>query len=129
MTSSAQYNNREIALNASHCFCSPIDAYHRDVYRGCLYYLTCDRNTLSNIYITRNIIAPLGLNSTTYDVSHAEQFGTLADGFVTNGVGGERIFKPIPYWTKRGGQDFLAGPGGVISNVKDLVCVMNYLAL
>ena len=85
-------------------------------------------------YISRNIISPLGLNSTTYNFSEAERYGKLADGFVDiRGVeawnwDGKIIFKPIPIWNLNVGDDLSAGPGGVITNVKDLACLLISLA-
>ena len=75
-------------------------------------------------YITRNIISPLGMNSTTYSIAEAEKLGKVADGFVDTNVENmnpNRRFKPIPFWSKKGGEDLIAGPGGVISNAKDMV--------
>ena len=84
-------------------------------------------------YITRNIISPLGLNWTTYDTSEADQTGKLAEGFWDVGTipalnkSGEILFKPIPFWNKKGGVDLLAGAGGIISNAKDMACVPHYI--
>jgi CubicO group peptidase (beta-lactamase class C family) len=82
-------------------------------------------------YITQNIILPLGLNSTTYNVTEAEQSGKLAEGFLDTGrselalKGHKKIrFKPIPFWTKNGGGEVISGAGGVISNAKDMVNVL-----
>jgi CubicO group peptidase (beta-lactamase class C family) len=85
-------------------------------------------------YITRNIISPLGLNWTTYDITEAEQSGKLAEGFLNIGVQtwnehGKIRSKPIPFWVKKGGDDLIAGAGGVISNAKDMVCVLCYVPL
>ena len=88
--------------------------------------------TLFQTYITCNIIAPLSMNSTTYNISVAEQFGTVADVFVDTGVGEvmengdqKRRFKPVLFWNKNGGDDLIAGAGGVISNAKDMVCALD----
>ena len=70
------------------------------------------------------------MNFTTYNITEAEQLGTVADGFVDTGFeetekGDQKErFKPIPFWTKKGGDDLLAGAGGVISNAKDMVRVL-----
>ena len=85
-------------------------------------------------YITHNIISPLGLNWTIYDTSEADQTGKLAEAFWDisttpwNKIE-ETIFKPIPFWNKKGGVDLMAGAGGVISNAKDMASVPYYIPL
>jgi CubicO group peptidase (beta-lactamase class C family) len=95
------------------------------------YIVSHTTGTPFHTFITDNIISPLGLTWTTYNSSKAEQSGKLADGFLDNGVieawNGDRKprFKPVPCLIS--GDNLSAGPGGVISNAKDLVCALDYI--
>ncbi|KAF8513980.1 beta-lactamase/transpeptidase-like protein [Gautieria morchelliformis] len=87
-------------------------------------------------YITQNIILPLDLNSTTYNITEAEQSGKIAEAFLDTGSSGLGMkgdwkirFKPIPFWTKKGGGEVLAGAGGIISNAKDMATWLQTLLL
>ncbi|KAF8586654.1 beta-lactamase/transpeptidase-like protein [Ramaria rubella] len=86
-------------------------------------------------YIDRNIIAPAGLISTTHNVNKAVQSGKLVEGFVdtgrdeTKGEGEQKIrFRPVTFWDAETG-DIMAGPGGVMSNAKDLATWLQVLLL
>jgi CubicO group peptidase (beta-lactamase class C family) len=80
-------------------------------------------------FITENIISPLGVSCTTYNVTEAKLSGRLADGFLSpwadeNTGEGKRklVLKPIPFWTTEHDSGLMAGAGGVISTANDLVC-------
>jgi CubicO group peptidase (beta-lactamase class C family) len=82
-------------------------------------------------YVTRNIISPLGLSSTTYNISQTEHSGKLVDGFVDTGKDekkgegrGKLRFRPVRYWNWERSEDLSAGAGGVISSATDMVCSM-----
>ncbi|KAF8509526.1 beta-lactamase/transpeptidase-like protein [Hysterangium stoloniferum] len=87
-------------------------------------------------FITENVISPLGLDSTTYNLTEAEVSGHLADGFVGTGMDenmgeGKRklVFKPVPFETTEDEVELNAGPGGVISSANDLMTWLQTLLL
>ena len=72
------------------------------------------------------------MNWTTYSITEAQQFGIVAAGSVDTNESDvvehedqKRRFKPIQFLTKNGRDDLMTGPGGILSNVKGLVCVHN----
>jgi CubicO group peptidase (beta-lactamase class C family) len=76
-------------------------------------------------YITEKIFQPLDLRDTTFNATTASKSGKLADGFVQIVPCGQEKcveFKPVPYWDPLAGHSVVDPAGGIISNVKDLVC-------
>ncbi|KAJ7144406.1 beta-lactamase/transpeptidase-like protein [Mycena epipterygia] len=79
-------------------------------------------------YVNDFILAPLGMQSTTYSSEHAAKSGNLADGMARDSVNRTRdVFgagrvRAIPYWapSKDGEGHSFSGAGGVISNAKDM---------
>ena len=65
-------------------------------------------------FVQSRIIAPLGMNATTYSPSGAEKTGKLTQTW-TRGV------RRIPYWFPDEVAALFAGPGGAISNAEDMV--------
>lgn len=96
------------------------------------YIISHATGTPFQTFITDHIISPLGLKWTTYNSSIAEQSGKLADGFLDTidewNADRKPVFKPVPFWNLLDNFDLSAGPGGVISNAKDLACILNYVA-
>ncbi|KAF8585051.1 beta-lactamase/transpeptidase-like protein [Ramaria rubella] len=79
-------------------------------------------------FVTRNILSPAGMTSTTYKVTEAVQSGRFADGFLITGKDkeGKLSFKPIPFWDEKT-QTLDAAAGGVISNAKDMATWLQVL--
>ncbi|KAJ7058190.1 beta-lactamase/transpeptidase-like protein [Mycena amicta] len=87
-------------------------------------------------YVQENIFDKLGMGSSTYSFARANATGKMADSFAREGnattnplVPGQT--HPIPFWLQLGGDDgnFASGPGGVISNLNDLVSWLKMLML
>ena len=66
-------------------------------------------------FVTSRIFKPLGMGSSTYSIDAAIQSGRFTDTWTSFG-------RLIPSWIKEEFVDLIAGPGGVISSVEDLVC-------
>lgn len=86
-------------------------------------------------YVNEQILAPLELNSTTFNPEDAFESGNLAEGFMayeTNVTGGEgwakNKYRPIPYWCDAVSARVNAGAGGIISSTDDMVCMAFLLA-
>ncbi|KAJ6462271.1 beta-lactamase/transpeptidase-like protein [Mycena vitilis] len=81
-------------------------------------------------YVTDNIIAPLGLNSTTYSFAEANATGRLADGFVVDTAGNWRA---RPYFLGETTQseigDTFSGPAGILTSATDAVRWLQMLLL
>ncbi|KAJ7144400.1 beta-lactamase/transpeptidase-like protein [Mycena epipterygia] len=79
-------------------------------------------------YVNDFILAPLGMQSTTYSSERAARSGNLADGMARDSVNRTRdVFgagrvRAIPYWapSKDGEGYYFSGAGGVISNANDM---------
>ncbi|KAJ7607677.1 beta-lactamase/transpeptidase-like protein [Roridomyces roridus] len=79
-------------------------------------------------YADQFIFKPLGMDSTTHFSGQAEKSGNLADGFAREGVNrtedlfGRGRVRAMPFWAPNDGAPGhgLSGPGGVISNAKDM---------
>lgn len=79
-------------------------------------------------FVNDNIFAPLGMASSTYNVTTAKLSGNLAEGYavearnVTGGSGWEKtIYRPIPYFLPQESTEVNAGAGGVITSLHDIV--------
>ncbi|CAK5267136.1 unnamed protein product [Mycena citricolor] len=76
-------------------------------------------------YIHEHLFAPLGMNSSTYSVAEAENWGTLADGYYwsmqdwSRGINGT-LTPTIPYFQRPGEEGIWAGAGGVLTSARDL---------
>nr|GAT43184.1 predicted protein [Mycena chlorophos] len=89
--------------------------------------LLSGRPTFSE-YVQENIFDALGMNSSTYSFTRANATGRLASGFgragnaTTNPLLPTEIY-PLPYWLETGGDagNFLSGPAGVITSLRDMV--------
>ncbi|KAJ7025417.1 beta-lactamase/transpeptidase-like protein [Mycena alexandri] len=79
-------------------------------------------------YVNKFILAPLGMDATTYYSKAAEESGHLADGFGRDGVNqtedvfGQGQVRAYPYWAPNEGKPghVISGAGGLISNAKDM---------
>ncbi|KAJ7742566.1 beta-lactamase/transpeptidase-like protein [Mycena metata] len=79
-------------------------------------------------YVRNFILAPLGMDATTYYSKAAEESGHLADGFGRDGVNqsedvfGQGQVRAYPFWAPNEGKPghVISGAGGVISNAKDM---------
>lgn len=70
-------------------------------------------------YVTSRIFEPLNMTSTTFSYASAASSGHLPDAFTHSGGEG---FRRIPYlFDTEAKEVFIAGAGGVISNVVDMV--------
>jgi len=65
-------------------------------------------------FVTSRIFKPLGMTSSTYSIDAAIKTGRFTDTWTEFG-------RLIPHWMETEFEDLVAGPGGVISSVKDLV--------
>lgn len=79
-------------------------------------------------FVTEKVLKPLGMDASTYIYDEVMVGHGLADGFVIvesghpEGKGRDKaIYKPTPYFDLQGNTSLIAGAGGVISNVKDVV--------
>ncbi|KAJ6462270.1 beta-lactamase/transpeptidase-like protein [Mycena vitilis] len=83
-------------------------------------------------YVTDNIIAPLGMNSTTYSFAEANATGRMADGFAEDTAGS---LHPRTYFFENttlgglGDSASFSGPGGVLSCATDAVRWLQMLLL
>ena len=77
--------------------------------------------TLSGVpfveFVKNRILKPLRMTQTTYSVDEAVQSGKASETWTTFG-------RRIPLWMEGIETELVAGPGGLISNVKELVCVI-----
>ena len=73
-------------------------------------------------YVRERIFSPLNMTSTTYRPSEAAESGKATENWT--GMG-----RRIPWWFTDDQVELIAGPGGVISNVPDMVCGLYYLSL
>jgi CubicO group peptidase (beta-lactamase class C family) len=75
-------------------------------------------STLSGIrfvdFVDYRIFKPLGMNSSTYSIDAAIRSGRFTNTWTSFG-------RLIPPWIEEEFVDLVAGPGGVISNVEELV--------
>ena len=67
-------------------------------------------------FLEERIFHPLNMSSTTFSPDKAKQSGKLADVWHASG-------RLIPFWITEDTIDLHAGPGGIISSVKDMVGV------
>jgi CubicO group peptidase (beta-lactamase class C family) len=65
-------------------------------------------------FVSNRIFKPLGMNSSTYSIDAATQTGKFSETWTSFG-------RLIPPWIEDEFEDLIAGPGGVISNVEELV--------
>ena len=66
-------------------------------------------------FVKERIFDPLGMTSTTFSVDEAIRSGKFTQMWFISG-------RRIPYWFSEDIMQLNAGPGGVISNVVDMVC-------
>jgi len=66
-------------------------------------------------YVTERIFQQLNMTSTTYSIEAALKSGKVTQTWSPFG-------RRIPFWFNSTAATLIAGPGGVISNVEDLVC-------
>lgn len=71
-------------------------------------------------YATKRVFDVLGMNATTFDPSLAERSGYLSHAWSYTG-------RRIPLWFGSDASEMLAGPGGVISNARDMVGLVHCL--
>ncbi len=64
-------------------------------------------------FVNSRIFKPLGMTSSTYSIDAALQTGRFTNTWTSFG-------RLIPPWIEENSVDITAGPGGVISSVKDL---------
>lgn len=67
-------------------------------------------------YIQERIFNPLNMNKTTFSAAKASQSGKLTESWTSFG-------RLIPSWFPDDEIDLLAGAGGIISNVEDMVSI------
>jgi CubicO group peptidase (beta-lactamase class C family) len=65
-------------------------------------------------FVTSRIFKPLGMGSSTYSIDEAIKTGKFTGTWTSFG-------RLIPPWIKDEFVDLMAGPGGVISSVEELV--------
>jgi CubicO group peptidase (beta-lactamase class C family) len=65
-------------------------------------------------FVDKRIFKPLGMNSSTYSINAAIKSSKFTGTWTSFG-------RSIPPWIEEGFVDLVAGPGGVISNVEELV--------
>jgi CubicO group peptidase (beta-lactamase class C family) len=65
-------------------------------------------------FVNGRIFKPLGMNSSTYSIDAATQTGKFSETWTSFG-------RLIPPWIEAEFEDLIAGPGGVISSVEELV--------
>lgn len=67
-------------------------------------------------FVQERIFDPLNMTSSTFSLSKAVQSGKMTQswGSMANG-------RRIPHWMKDSVMDMIAGAGGIISNVVDMV--------
>ena len=65
-------------------------------------------------FVNSRIFKPLGMTSSTYSINAALKTGRFTNTWTSFG-------RLIPPWIKEENVDLLAGPGGAISSVIDLV--------
>lgn len=99
-----------------------------EMYITAAYIVECLTNNTVQEFVTEKIFKPLGMDASTYSFDETMVGKGLADGFVAvetghpEGEGRNKvIYKPIPYFDSHGNTSIIAGAGGVISNVKDVV--------
>ena len=68
-------------------------------------------------YVTKRILEPLGMHATTFSPFEADRSGNLSHAWSSTG-------RRIPLWSGADAVEMLAGPGGVISSVRDMVCLL-----
>lgn len=74
-------------------------------------------------FARERIFKSLGMNATTMSPTEAEHSGRLSRSWsapLLNRSGGRRI----PFWLSEKTAQPSSGPGGIISNVEDMVCIM-----
>lgn len=67
-------------------------------------------------YIQQRIFDPLNMTSTTFSPRKARQAGKLSEAWTSFG-------RLIPFWFSDETLDLHSGPGGIISNVEDMVSI------
>ena len=65
-------------------------------------------------FVNKRIFTPLGMHSSTYSIDAAIQSGKFTGTWTSFG-------RSIPPFIEEGSVDLIAGPGGVISSVEELV--------
>lgn len=88
-------------------------------------------------FVTENVIKPLGLTSTTYNMTTALASGNVADGYALVNTSdpnigrgwAEAVQLPIPFWLTQEDLPHWAGPGGVISSANDMATWLKFLLL
>jgi CubicO group peptidase (beta-lactamase class C family) len=82
--------------------------------------------TLSGVpfveFVKDRILKPLRMAQSTYSIDEAVQSGKASETW-------SRFGRRIPSWMEGVEIELMAGPGGVISNVKELVCVVPVQAI
>lgn len=101
------------------------------MYTTAAYIVECMTNKTLQEFVTEKILKPLGMDASTYYFDERMVGHGLADGFVVvesghpEGEGRDQaIYKPIPYLDSHGNTSPNAGPGGIISNVKDVASLL-----
>jgi len=111
-----------------HVLSSLLSFFELEMYTTAGYIIQHLTNRSFPEFITDNIIAPLGMSSSSYLFEEAVKSGIVADGFVGTATGdpdgeGKRriVYMPVPYFDQEGETSNIAPAGGVISNAKDMV--------
>lgn len=65
-------------------------------------------------FVTQRILAPLQMSSSTFSELEANETGLLSHAFNRDG-------RRIPFWFPDSVKVLTAGPGGIISNARDMV--------
>lgn len=70
-------------------------------------------------FVEERIFKPLNMSSSTYSVVTANQSGKATQSWTGDG-------RRVPWWTTPEDEELNSGPGGVITNVEDLVRIVNF---
>ena len=71
-------------------------------------------------FIKERIFSPLNMSSTTFFLSEALRSGEMTHSWTQNG-------RRIPQWFPDNLTELVAGPGGIISSVEDMVSCASFL--
>lgn len=105
-----------------------------EMYTTAAYIVERITNTTLQEFVTEKILKPLGMDASTYFFDELMVGHGLADGFVVvesghpEGEGRDKsIYRPVPYLDPHGNMSLIAGPGGIISNVMDVVSLRSVI--
>ena len=70
-------------------------------------------------YVQERILSPLNMSSTTFSPDEAFETGRRSQSWTGPG-------RLIPFWMTDDMTDLAAGMGGLVSNVEDLVCILQF---